>query len=118
MLQLYDYLDELITIRKIEQKSDIRLNFFAGEIMNRLGVNDPDELQSAMSRTIKVFRSMNIPVRQHVKRFYKYADGNLMVDWKISPLTSYLLVLNADPTLPEVAKAQLFLATRLEMTPH
>lgn len=85
-----------------------QLRYYASEIMEELGCEASDEIQSALNRAIQACRSMQVPIDQNFRQVYRYDGEKLVVDWKLSSLGCYLLVVNADPCNPVVARAQLY----------
>lgn len=89
---------------------EARLNYFASEVMDMLGIVDADETDLSLYRAFQVCGTLQLPVHRHFKRVYRSDGENLIADWKISPLACYLIVINCDPIHENVAKAQLYFA--------
>ena len=107
MLKLYDYLEEH---NNRQWYYDNRLDYFASEIMKMLEIEDETDITFSLSRALQVCRTLNIPVSRNFKKVYRFNGVNLVTDWKISPLASYLIIINCNPENEQVAKAQLFFA--------
>ncbi|MFO8129439.1 MAG: hypothetical protein R6T99_06010 [Bacteroidales bacterium] len=60
----------------------------------------------AVERAIRSCRSQGIPPYIHFKKIYRYSGDALEADWKLSPLGCYLILINADPSNPLIARFQ------------
>lgn len=99
-------------MENFSQFNELRLTYYASDIMEQLGCEDEEDMKDAMDRVFQVCQSVNLPLQSNFKKIYR-SDGNkLIVDWKISPLACYLLMINGNPCNPNVAKAQVFFAIK------
>jgi hypothetical protein len=115
MLKLYDYLDEILAIEKIQALKQKELPYYASDIMEKLGYDNKCDFDAALKRTFKILRAMQLPLNENFRQVYKYTeDGKMRTDWQVSALASFLLTLNGNPCNPNVAKAQVFLAMHLK----
>ena len=87
-----------------------KLNYAVSEIMESLAIENTDEINLAFSRAVQVCDVLHIPFDYHFKKLYRSDGKNLLIDWKISSLASYLIIVNCNPTNESVAKAQLYFA--------
>jgi DNA-damage-inducible protein D len=109
MLKIYDYLDEVLTTQRIQQvKHHQRLLYYASEIMERMGETSATDFDETLFRTMKVCTSLEISIADNFKKIYRYDGEKMVKDWRLSPLASYLLLLNGNPMNPSVAKAQMY----------
>lgn len=108
MLKLYDPLDEVIVSSHFSYLHSLPLRYYASEIMEQLGYDFPEQASEALSRAIHACAAMGIPVTENFRQIYRYDGERLSADWKLSSLASYLLIVNADPYNPAVARAQLY----------
>lgn len=109
MLKVYDYLGELMEWRsRKEQFSSPRLMHFASDIQEMLAITDALEFEEAVQRTFQTFESLNLPFEKNFKRVFRFNGSQLVPDWKISSLASYLIIINCKPSHETVARAQLF----------
>ncbi len=109
MLKVYDYLGELMEWRaRREQFSSPRLLHFASEIREMLAISELPEFEDALQRTFQTFRSLNIPLEKNFRRVFRFNGSQMVADWKISALASYLIIINCNPANETVARAQLF----------
>lgn len=111
MLKLYDYLEAMVEEQNYRQNFfETKLNYFAGDIMETLDIVDATEITSSLNRAFQACGSLNIPFDKNFKRVYRFNGEELIVDWKISTLACYLIIINCSPSHESVAKAQLFFA--------
>lgn len=107
MLILYDPLEDYLRLFN-RQKSAVELTYYASEITELLGLPKNEDLQNAVNRAIKICSSLHISVDENFRTIFRFTGNALITDWKLSALACYLVTINADPSNPIVAKAQLF----------
>ena len=107
MLKLFDYLEEVIATEKISQLNTPKLLYTVSEIMQELGYTQAGMEQEPLDRAMHACTALNIPVDYNFKKVYYFKDGELITDWQLSELASYLFMINCNPLNPFVAKAQL-----------
>lgn len=111
MLALYKYLDTVIELQHREEwLFEPRLNYFASDVMKNLEIEALEEMTSSINRAIQACEAMHIPLKRNFKKVFCFDGKNLIDDWKISGLASYLIVINCNPCYESVAKAQLYFA--------
>ena len=111
MLKLYDYLEAMMEEQDSHQWFiETKLNYFAGDIMEILAIENVAEIASSINRAVRACRTMGIPFSSNFKRVYRFDGKNLIADWKMSSLACYLLIINCNPCHQSVAKAQLYFA--------
>lgn len=107
MLKLYNPLEDTL-IQYNRNKKVVELVYYASEIMESLGFSEEEELRTAINRTFEICASLHISIDENFRTIYRFNGDDLIADWKISPLACYLIIINANPSNPKVAKAQLF----------
>lgn len=111
MLKIYDYLDEVLATEKIKQtRRHQKLAYYASEIAERMGEASTNDFSDTLFRTFKICSALDIPIDENFKKIYRYDGQQMVMDWQLSSLACYLLMLNGNPTNPSVAKVQLFAA--------
>jgi len=85
-----------------------RLPYFLNDTLEKLSIEDADEIETALNRTFEACRILKIPLSHNFKRVYRYDDAYIMEDYKISALAHYLFIINCNPTNEKVARAQLY----------
>lgn len=111
MLKLYDPWERISD--SLYQKEDVpELIYYASEIFVSVGLSQ-EELKMAIDRAFKACTTLNISIDNHFKPVFR-SDGmhEMEPDWRLSALACYLLIINADPSNSNVAKVQLFFASK------
>ena len=114
MLKPSDTIEEVMEYERYSYSGAPSLKFYASEIMEQLGYESYDEMTLVLNRAIQACKVMNISVGHHFRHVYRYDGDKIRLDWKLSSLASYLLVVNADPGNPVVARAQLYVFMKSE----
>ena len=110
-LKIYDYLDIIMQEHQKQQWfKNFKLNYFVSDIMNNLNIEDLNEIQVSLNRTFAACSTLHISKHQNFKKIYRFDGKNLHIDWKISSLACYLIIINCNPTNEFVARAQLHFA--------
>ena len=117
MLKIYDYLEETpeeLNRRKLFFENSFK--YYTSDIMELLNIKDTDDIVSSLNRAFLACESLQIPLNYNFKKIYCFDGKNMIVDWKISTLACYLIVINCNPSNECVAKAQLYFALN-QVTP-
>lgn len=96
----------------LEGVQDQKLKYTASELQEMLGYVELKQLEDAVRRAMAVFRAQHLPIEEHFKAVYCNIEHDLQRDWRLSPLAYALVLLNADPAHPEVARLQLRLLSQ------
>ncbi|MFB6455323.1 hypothetical protein ACE38W_08645 [Chitinophaga sp. Hz27] len=107
MLRLFDYLEEVISTERISQLHNPPLLYTASEIMKELGYAETSLAQEPLDRAMHACAALQIPVNINFKKVYCFKDGEMITDYQLSELATYLFMINCNPLNPVVAKAQL-----------
>ena len=92
--------------------TDTELRYYASSLIE-LGIGSMDEIHGAIGRAMQICNALHVPARSHFKVIYLYKNGTLITDWRLSEMARKLILLNADPANPVVAKIQLRLLNGL-----
>jgi hypothetical protein len=111
MLKLYDPWESILN--SLQQKEAVpELLYYASEIEQSMGFTD-EELEAAIERAFKACKTLRISIDDNFKSIFRSDNVHEMIpDWKLSSLACYLLIINADPSNTNVAKVQLFFASK------
>ena len=112
MLKTTDTIEELIEYDRYSYSQAPPLKFYASDIMEQLDYESYDDMTIVLNRAMQACSAMNISVQQHFRQVYRYDGEKTWLDWKLSTLACYLVVVNADPGNPVVARAQLHIFMR------
>ncbi|NSL88711.1 hypothetical protein ECE50_017855 [Chitinophaga sp. Mgbs1] len=107
MLKLFDYLEEVIATERISQLNNPPLLYTTSQIMKELGYTEVALIQEPLDRAMRACTSLQIPVNYNFRKIYCFKDGEMITDWQLSELATYLFMINCNPLNPVVAKAQL-----------
>lgn len=110
-MKLYDYLD--IVMREHEKQQRFRTNqlpYFVSDLMDSLNIDDSKEIENAVNRSFDACKTLQISKNQNFKKIYRFDGKNILIDWKISSLACYLVIINCNPSNEFVARAQLHFA--------
>ena len=119
MLKVYDYLEEVLATEHFQQSvRRANLRYYASDLMQHLGESDLDFRAKAVRHAMQVCHSAGLPLDKNFKRIYVYSGEGMASDWLMSPLASYLFLINGDPENPMVARAQMVLLMKLGGTAH
>ena len=84
------------------------LLYYASDLVESIGLRDEMQLEDALRRAFKVCTSLRIPIEDNFASVYRFDGTEMVPDWKLSALASYLVIVNADPENSKVARAQLY----------
>lgn len=92
--------------------SGLSLQLFASDLSS-LGIEHGPEMYEAVQRAMMACRGAGLSVDRNFKEIFVSRGGVIYRDWKISSLARNLIILNADPSNPIIAKIQVKLANRI-----
>lgn len=95
--------------REEENSNYRKLKHLASELID-FGIDDPEEIEKAVRKSIRVIKTLKMNERSHFMPVLVCRDGQIIRDWKLSTLAQKLVILNASPDNPYVARLQLKLA--------
>jgi len=107
MIALYDHLDKFLDDENKRRQSDIPLRHLVSELMDNLGYRDDNDVHEALTRAFEVCCTLQISIPAHFKKIYRFNDDRMKVDWQVSDLACYLLLINGNSCNPNIARAQL-----------
>jgi len=110
MLSIYDPYEDVFE----RPLYNIPLRHMASELMKDFGFANTAELNDSLQRTFEVCLIMNIPITDHFKKVYLYANHDLTTDWLLSDLATYLLLMNGNNRNYNVARARMYIAAMKE----
>ena len=84
--------------------------WWASDIMKMLSYPDMKSFQKVIDRATKALISLNIPIYENIIHQTREVDGNKTHDFKLTRFACYLVVMNGNPNIPEVASAQVYFA--------
>ena len=102
--------ESLETFREILYGVDLK--YLASDLAS-FGLENSEEMEKAVVRAIKACRAVRIPIRKNFKEIYVSQRGRVYRDWRLSALGRKLVLINANPSNPVVARLQVELVGRL-----
>ena len=83
---------------------------YASELLSMLGMETFEEIMEPLERARQTCLTMGIPEEQHFKQVYRFSSLSMSLrpDYQLTPLATYLVTVNGNPTNVNVAKAQVF----------
>lgn len=96
----------------IDSCADKELIYYASDLLQQRGCRSIQELRQAVRRATEVCKSMHLPLRENIKVVYRSQHGEVVQDWRLSPLAYMLMVINADAQNDLVARLQVEMVRR------
>ncbi|MBW7468996.1 hypothetical protein K0O23_18110 [Pontibacter aydingkolensis] len=96
----------------IDSLADKNLTYYASDLMHLTGCASMDELGVALRRATEVCTCMHIPLRENFKVVFRPQNGEMVQDWRLSPMAYMLLVLNSEAHNDLVAHLQVEMVKR------
>lgn len=88
------------------------LSFYATDLLECEGCRNMDDLGDAVRRATEVCTCMHLPLQENFKVVYRSGNGEVIQDWRLSPMAYMLLAINSDARNEVVAKLQVELVKR------
>ncbi|TPE45953.1 hypothetical protein [Pontibacter mangrovi] len=96
----------------LDSLADNKLTCYASDLLQQHGCESMEELALAIRRATEVCNSMHLPLRENFKPVYRSRNGEVVQDWRLSPMAYMLMVLNADARNGLVARTQVEMVKR------
>ncbi|MDX5481990.1 MAG: hypothetical protein LPK07_09930 [Hymenobacteraceae bacterium] len=101
---LEDFLDSL---------ADQNLTCYATDLLQQRGCANMEELGLAIRRATEVCNSLHLPLQENFKVVFRSQNGEVVQDWRLSPMAYLLMVINSDANNELVAKMQVAMVKRV-----
>lgn len=89
------------------------LTFYATDLLECEGCRNMDELGDAVRRATEVCTCMHLPLQENFKVVFRSNNGEVIQDWRLSPMAYMLLAINSDSSNQVVAKLQVELIKKV-----
>ncbi|WP_242918846.1 hypothetical protein [Pontibacter liquoris] len=96
----------------IDSMADSKLTFYASDLLSQHGCESMAELSQAIKRATQVCSSMHLPLRENFKVVFRSRGGEVLQDWRLSPMAYMLMVINADASNDLIARMQVEMVKR------
>jgi hypothetical protein len=114
MLIKYQYFS-FYGIRELEQAiNEAPLKYYASDILEEIGVSGQEQLCQTVKRAILALFYNHINVRKHIKPVYRIDFDSVFLDYKMSPVAAYFLIVNTGEMSEEIARIQMELIRNLK----
>lgn len=85
--------------------------WWGSDLMSMLGYSDPKKWEKVINRTAQAMLSMNIqPWAGEMVLIEREVNGTTVKDYKLTRYACYMLAMNGDPRIPQIAHAQAYFA--------
>ena len=89
------------------------LTLYATDLLQCDGCRSMHELEDAVRRATEVCTCMHLPLQENFKVVFRSSNGEVIQDWRLSPMAYMLLAINSDSSNEVVAKLQVELVKRV-----
>jgi len=96
----------------LESIAERNLTYYASDLLDKQACRSREELSEAVKRATDVCSCMHLPLQENIKAVYRSQDGQVIQDWRLSPVAYMLLLINSDASNQVVAQLQLELINR------
>ncbi|MBD1396105.1 hypothetical protein H9Q13_02915 [Pontibacter sp. JH31] len=93
--------------------ADRNLTRYASEILEQHGCSSLQDLRIAVKRATEVCSCMHMPLQENFKVVYRSRNGEVVQDWRLSPMAYLLTALNSDSRNTFVAQLQVEMVKRM-----
>lgn len=95
----------LARLRKVIEEAQLIHTSF--QLKNALQLEDADEVDQAIQKSIRIFQQLNITVSPHFQQVYCAHSNCIRIDWRLSSFAYLLVLINCNSDNFMVAKAQI-----------
>lgn len=107
MTTVTQYLDQSFVLNNITSQEE-KPEYYASDISGKLGYTNKEDFDSTLARTLEVFSDLHLSAKKNCKQIFRFRDGEMVIDWKLSSLACYLMVLNGNPNNLNLGKELFF----------
>lgn len=93
--------------------ADRNLTHYASDLLEKNGCRSLHELSFAVKRATEACNCMHLPLQENFKVVYRSRNGEVVQDWRLSPMAYLLTALNSDPHNAFVANLQVEVVKRM-----
>ncbi|MFD2244860.1 hypothetical protein [Pontibacter ruber] len=97
----------------VDNLAESHLTCYASDLIRCEGCRNFEELSQAVKRATEVCNCMHMPLQENFKVVYRSQNGEVVQDWKLSPVAYMLTMLNADARSNVVARLQVEMVKRM-----
>lgn len=97
----------------LDSLADQNLTYYASDLLELTGCASMHELSLALKKATEVCNCMHLPLRENFKVVYRSREGEVLQDWRLSPMAYLLLIINSDVNSEVVAQMQVELVKKV-----
>jgi len=97
----------------LDSLTDCKLTCYASELLELHGCNSLQELGEAVRKATEVCNSMHLPLQENFKVVYRSRNGEVVQDWRLSPMAFLLTAINSDARNIYIAQLQVEMVKRM-----
>ncbi len=101
------YMDDFLS-----SLSERNLTLYATDLFESHGCSNMLELTEAIRKATEVCTCMQVPLQENFKVVFRSRNGEVVQDWRLSPMAYLLLAINSDSRNEVVAKLQVELVKK------
>jgi hypothetical protein len=90
----------------LDSIAERNLTYYASDLLALTGCKSVQELSQALKKATEVCNCMDVPLQENFKVVYRSKEGEVLQDWRLSPMAYLLLIINSDVHSEIVAKMQ------------
>lgn len=88
---------EKIKLQGSVNTSERVADYYGSDVFDKLGYKSKEDFESNLQDTFEAFYSNQISVKENFKQVFRFNNGKMYTDWRISPLA--FNILKSNPTL-------------------
>ena len=100
-IQTNTFIDEFVN--SLHERN---LSLYATDLLECKGCSSLSELGEAVRKATEVCTCMHLPLQENFKVVFRSKNGQVIQDWRLSPMAYMLLAINSDSRNKVVAKLQ------------
>lgn len=97
----------------LDSLAEQQLTYYASDLLEKRCCDSFEELGQAVRRATEVCHTMHLPLQENFKVVYRSQNGEVMQDWRLSPMAYLLMVINSDSHNDVVARMQVEMVKRV-----
>lgn len=96
----------------VKKARELGLTYYASEAAKEMEFEDVLEFHEAVKRAMKLCMQVGLKIDENFMQIYKCTPGEIIYDWKLSPIAYYLVCVNGESNNPNVAQLQVQMIKR------
>lgn len=97
----------------VDSFANSNLKHYASDLIKEHNCESLEELGIAVKRATEVCTCMHVPLQENFKVVFRSQGGEVIQDWRLSPLAYLLTLINSSAKSDAVARLQVEMAMRM-----